>query len=218
MDFSNQVIPVSESSGGMGSGYINGGSTRHTGAEISLLAENIDLGAGGYQIGFRMNTTFVSSTFSSDRFMIEKIARNDSKDTVLVNVKGNRTPYAPEWMVNGQIMLETPFGLGMRVSGMYTGSQFTDVLNTRNPYYYIHLAETNPDFRYMQATANGRIGELPSTFLVDLAAVYRHEKSGLELSATVKNLFNERYIASRRPQGIRVGLPRFVMLGLAWGF
>ena len=218
MDFSNQVIPVSESSGGMGSGYINGGSTRHTGAEMSLLAESIDLGSEGYKIGFRMNATFVSSTFSSDRFMIEKIARNDPKDTVLVNVKGNRTPYAPEWMVNGQIMLETPFGLGMRVSGMYTGSQFTDVLNTRNPYDYIHLAEANPDFRYMQATANGRIGELPSTFLVDVAAIYRHDKSGIELSATVKNLFNERYIASRRPQGIRVGLPRFVMLGLAWGF
>ena len=31
MDFSNQIIPISESSGGSGSGVINGGSTVHTG-------------------------------------------------------------------------------------------------------------------------------------------------------------------------------------------
>ncbi|NNE29481.1 MAG: TonB-dependent receptor, partial [Saprospiraceae bacterium] len=36
MDFSNQIIPISESSGGSGSGLINGGSSLHQGIEIDI--------------------------------------------------------------------------------------------------------------------------------------------------------------------------------------
>ena len=36
----------------------------------------------------------------------------------------------------------------------------------------------------------------------------------MALSISVKYLFDERYIVSRRPQGIRVGLPRFITMGL----
>jgi len=218
MDFSNQVIPVSESSGGSGSGLVNAGRTKHTGAEISLIAERIALSQSGYQIGLRINATFVKSEFSSDRFVIEKIAKTGSKDTTWINVKGNRTPYAPEWMVNAQLMLETPFGLGIRINSKYTGKQFTDVLNTRNVYDYIDLAIANPDYNYTQAIANGRIGEMPAFFLMDAAACYKISDIGLEFSASVKNLLNERYVASRRPQGIRVGLPRMAILGVSWSF
>jgi Fe(3+) dicitrate transport protein len=42
--------------------------------------------------------------------------------------------------------------------------------------------------------------------------------SGLSLSLAVKNLLDERYIVSRRPQGIRVGLPRFITAGLDFKF
>lgn len=218
MDFSNQVIPVSESSGGQGSGFINGGRTLHKGLELSLSAKNIAFGSSGYKSGFLLNATFAKSTFSSDRFVVQKIARTAPQDTTLLNINGNRTPYAPEWMLNGQLSLDSPSGLSLRVVGTYTGVQFTDVLNTPNPYDYIELAATDPGFRWMQATANGRIGELPSTFLVDASAVYIHEGSGLEFSASVKNLLNERYISSRRPQGIRVGLPRYIIIGIAWSF
>src|SRR5690606_24719641 len=34
MDFSNQIIPVSESSGMAGAGLVNGGASRHLGAEL----------------------------------------------------------------------------------------------------------------------------------------------------------------------------------------
>ena len=35
------------------------------------------------------------------------------------------------------------------------------------------------------------------------------------LSVSVKNLTDERYISSRRPQGIRLGLPRMLTFGLS---
>jgi Fe(3+) dicitrate transport protein len=40
----------------------------------------------------------------------------------------------------------------------------------------------------------------------------------LSFHAAVKNLTDERYIVSRRPQGIRVGLPRFVTAGVDFNF
>ncbi|MBE0661906.1 MAG: TonB-dependent receptor plug domain-containing protein [Bacteroidales bacterium] len=218
MDFSNQVIPVSESSGGSGTGLINGGHTRHTGAELSLFANRIALAGSGYFVGFRLNATYVKSVFSSERLIIEKIAKGSAADTLFVNVEGKRTPYAPEWMLNGHAMLDSPFGLGLRISGTYTGAQFTDVLNTRNVFDFIQLSASDPDYKYMQATANGQIGEMDAFLLFDAAAYYEIGDTGLEISATVKNLFNERYIASRRPQGIRVGLPRMLMIGLGWNF
>jgi Fe(3+) dicitrate transport protein len=218
MDFSNQVIPVSESSGGSGTGLINGGRTKHTGAELSLFANQIALSGNDYYIGFRFNATYVKSVFSSERLIIEKTAKGDPADTHFVNIEGNSTPYAPEWMLNGHGMLDTPFGLGLRLSGTYTGIQFTDVLNTRNTYDFIQLAASDPDYSYAQATANGQIGEMDAFLLIDAAANYEIGSTGLEISATVKNLLDERYIASRRPQGIRVGLPRMLMIGLGWNF
>jgi Fe(3+) dicitrate transport protein len=37
---------------------------------------------------------------------------------------------------------------------------------------------------------------------------------GLKLNASIKNITDERYIVSRRPQGIRAGLPRFFTAGI----
>jgi Fe(3+) dicitrate transport protein len=39
LDFSNQVIPVSQSSGGTGAGLVNGGRTLHKGIEAGITFE-----------------------------------------------------------------------------------------------------------------------------------------------------------------------------------
>jgi len=54
--------------------------------------------------------------------------------------------------------------------------------------------------------------------LADISTWYKLGNSGFELSLTVKNLLDQRYISSRRPQGIRVGLPRFVIGGVSYKF
>lgn len=64
-------------------------------------------------------------------------------------------------------------------------------------------------------TADGQEGSLPATTLIDLNLSWIPPMSNrVTVSAAVKNLTDERYIASRRPQGIRVGLPRFVTAGI----
>lgn len=218
MDFSNQVIPVSESSGGAGAGYINGGATRHQGLEAALSLPFSALFPQGWQASFDMNTTWVRSEFSSDRYVLQKTTSVAGLQNVYANVKGNITPYAPEWTVATALSLELPFGLGVRLTANYVGKQYTDALNTEAVSEWFLKQAQDSQYTYTQATASGRIGALDPYWVANLSAWYNHSKSGLGLNVSVKNVFNERYIASRRPQGIRAGMPRFFSAGLSYNF
>ncbi|MBC7921447.1 MAG: TonB-dependent receptor [Ferruginibacter sp.] len=190
MDFSNQIIPVSESSGGTGSGLVNGGRTRHQGVEASVDADLAKLlTVPRYAFILNVNATWVDAHYRADRFQSDP-----SGETI--NLKGNRTPYAPQWLASGALTVETPFGAGLRLTGNYVGRQFTDERNTVLP---------SPD---------GRTGQLAAYCTLDATAFYEIPKWKTSFNVAVKNLSDERYVASRRPQGIRVGLPRLVTAGL----
>lgn len=80
------------------------------------------------------------------------------------------------------------------------GEQFTDQLNTIDP------------------SGNGRIGKIPSYHLLDATLLYDIPSINTSFNVAVKNLMDERYIVSRRPQGIRVGIPRFITAGVNINF
>lgn len=186
MDFSNQIIPVSQSSGGTGAGLINGGRTLHQGLEF---ATNLDFGKllkQSYGLQLNLMATYVDARFTSDRFVIQ------STDTL--NINGNRTPYAPEWLLTAGLTFEAKSGLALRLSANHISAQFGDIQNRE------------------MASANGREGKIDAYTLID-ASVFYPFKQKYSLSLSVKNLTNERYIVTRRPQGIRVGLPMFILAG-----
>jgi len=189
MDFSNQIIPVSESSGGLGTGLtglVNGGETSHMGLEAKL---DVDLGQllqSTTGLMFRTAATFASSEFSNDRF----VTSGGQK----VNVKGNTLPYAPEMMLNSRLDATFAFGLTLGLELNHVAEQYTDLLNSTN------------------ASSNGRIGLLPSYTVLNGVIGYTipgYESANINLS--MKNITDERYIASRRPQGIRPGLARLTL-------
>lgn len=192
MDFSNQIIPVSESSGGsgvLGAGLVNGGRTRHIGLEAGFSAELGRLFNLGVSLDWDVAATFTQATFSSDRFV-------DDGGTP-VNVNGRVLPYAPEILLNSSIHARLPHGLRAGFSANYTGLQYGDVLNSTTP------------------SADGQEGLLDAFFVLDANISWNLPMlEGFTMTGSVKNLTDERYIASRRPQGIRLGLPRFVSLGL----
>ncbi len=196
MDFSNQIIPVSEAAGGAGqpgASLTNGGATEHYGLETTIDLDFQQLLATRWGLNLSTSATFLRSEFSEDRL----VETNDG----IVNVKGNHVPYAPNVLVNSQLMVQAPFGLGLTFSGNYIGKQFGDVLNTE------------------EGSLDGRNGAIPGYFVLDARASYiipQLEQASVSLS--VKNLLDERYIVSRRPQGIRVGLPRFITAGIDWKF
>jgi Fe(3+) dicitrate transport protein len=218
MNFSNQVIPVSESSGGAGAGYINGGATVHRGAEMSLLVPLSGQAPGKWNNSFLVAGTVIDSRFSSDRYLLEKTGTDEAAIPLYVNVNGNKTPYAPELTLSSSLVFDYAGIAGLRISGNYTGEQFTDALNTVDVRDHIAEDAADPEFEYEQATLNGRIGIIRARFVADASAWYRVGSSGLEFTLAVKNITDERYIASRRPQGIRVGMPRFISGGVSYTF
>jgi Fe(3+) dicitrate transport protein len=54
-------------------------------------------------------------------------------------------------------------------------------------------------------------------FLVDFTANYGLSR-GLSVYAQVRNLTDEAYVAARRPAGARPGMPRTLLVGIAWDF
>ena len=192
MSFKNQIIPVSESAGGQGMpnvvGLTNGGATRHYGLEF-LFNVSPDLSGLSFSPGWELGGTWNQARFSEDRFL--------SSGDEMVNVKDNKLPYAPEWSGFSRISLAHDSGFSGYVKATYTGRQYGDVLNRTEP------------------TGNGREGILDSYTVVDAGLRYRLPvATSASLSLSVKNLTDERYISSRRPQGIRLGLPRMLTFGL----
>lgn len=189
MNFSNQIIPVAESAGGLGFGVVNAGATRHRGVESAIVFDLSNLfGFSKSKLTYDINATYALSTYAADRFIGD------------VNINGFRTPYAPNWFVNSAVTLETESGFGARISLNYVGDQFTDELNRKTP------------------SPNGRNGKIDAYTVVDATTSYDVKRWNSRFNVSIKNLFDERYIANRRPQGIRVGIPRFITAGYEFRF
>lgn len=187
MNFDNQIIPSSQSVGGSGFGVTNAGRTLHKGVEASVNINSREMFGSSWLFLFDVNATYTKATYNSDR-----LVSNGNED---INVRGNRLPYAPQFTTSSSFTIETNFGTGLRLTNTLIGNQYTDEVNTKSP------------------TNNGRIGEMPSYTILD-ATLYHH-LSAIDASfkLCVKNLLDERYITTRRPEGIRVGLPRFITVG-----
>lgn len=190
--FTNQVVPISISSGNSSStGLSNAGSTNHAGVEAML----------SYDLGNHLNWkkvhlildagfTYQVGMYASDRYV--------TINSTQVNLRNNRLPYAPNLLLNTAISLQTTFGLDARINFNYIGSQFSDDKNT------------------VAASNDGRIGEIPAYFTLDASASYQIPKIKTKVIFSVKNMTDNRYIISRRPQGIKVGLPLFITGGLVF--
>lgn len=187
MDFENQVIPVAESSGGFGAGLINGGSTMHAGIEFSTVLElHKFINLGKEKLALSANYTFVKAEFTGNRFVGGE------------DVAGNRTPYAPEHLINGAITYESRLGIGVRLAATHVSEQYTDPVNSVEP------------------SASGRNGKIDAYTIFDATFMYNVKKWNTTFTLSAKNITDERYVATRRPQGIRVGNPRLLMVGVRW--
>jgi Fe(3+) dicitrate transport protein len=193
LDFSNQIVAPSLSAGSVAQASLaNQGETRHAGVET---AAQVDVGAilgRSFTLAAEVKHTFVRSRYSADRWM-----QNTGGDTV--NVRGNHLPYAPEQLLAVGLRFSDPRGLSLQLDGTRVARQYTDNFETVTP------------------SANGRNGLIPSYAVWDAAASYRLPGMGVALIASVKNVFDRTYIASRRPEGIRPGAPRLFQLGIRVG-
>ncbi len=193
MTFQNQIIPVSESSGGEGlttaAGLTNGGATEHRGLEFLFNLTPFAQSQHSFSAEWTLGGTWNRACFSEDRYVTD--------GDQVVNIKDNDLPYAPEWTGFTQLSASHHSGVSGYLKATWTGEQFGDVLNRTEP------------------TPDGREGMLDSFTVLDTGIRYQlPTQFDATFSIAVKNLTDERYISSRRPQGIRLGLPRMITFGL----
>jgi len=160
LDFSNQIIPVSESSGGSGTGLVNGGETLHRGIEGSLRFDINKIFKGEYQLSLITTATYSNSFYSNDRFIN---VNNES-----VNIKNNKLPYAPEFTLSGRLFLNLTSGFGLQIAANYVASQFTDELNTTEP------------------SADGLSGVMPAYLVTDVTGSYNIPQLNSSIFLSVK--------------------------------
>jgi Fe(3+) dicitrate transport protein len=194
LDFTNQIVEPSASAGSVAQAALaNQGATRHRGLEAGLQVDWATALALPFRVETGLNYTFTDAEFSRDRFLVR--APGDT-----VNIRGNRLPYAPRHLVSASMEVATPSeGAGLRVDALRVGAQFADNFETAAP------------------SATGRNGRIPAYGMLNLSGWWT-VPVGVRVVGSVKNLGNATYIASRRPEGIKPGLPRLVQLGVELGF
>src|SRR5690606_36926254 len=111
-------------------------------------------------------------------------------------------PYAPKQSFSFLLGARQKNGFGFQLDMTHVGSQFGDNNETITP------------------SIDGTIGRLDAYRVFNLLADYSIEGERLEIRPyfTTKNLFDERYIASRAPEGIQPGLFRQVNAGIKFIF
>jgi Fe(3+) dicitrate transport protein len=187
LEFSNQIIPSAQWAGSTSDAALaNQGETRHLGLETALsLDVGTWFGAPG-RVRAGGSYTFVRAHFTGDR----------EGDTQRLVVNGNRLPYAPEHTLTGRLSLRPLAAWTASLEGSYVSAQFAD------------------NFETVEATASGRVGLIPAHQVWNLTSQWALPGSGVALFGSVKNLLDERYIASRRPEGIKPGMPRQLVVGV----
>jgi Fe(3+) dicitrate transport protein len=107
--------------------------------------------------------------------------------------KGNDLPYAPRYYGSATTGIRHN-AFETALEWVYMGSMYVDTKNSE--------AEI----------ANGLEGKIESVSIFNLSGQYSFKH--FNVFATVKNLFDTTYIASRRPEGIFPGAPRQIQVGV----
>ncbi|MEM1008022.1 MAG: TonB-dependent receptor, partial [Myxococcota bacterium] len=188
MDFQNQVVPPSESSGAvaiepgdLGRSVINAGQTLHAGLEGSVTVDVPAVFQSDLRIPLTVAYTWVPvAQFVGGRY------------------DGNRLPYAPQHILTTTLRIFHRVGFTASITGRFVTEQLADKAGTITP------------------SINGLVGAIDARFLLNARIGYTWKRGRYSLGAFVsgKNLTNARFIVSRRPQGIRPGLPLHVFGGI----
>jgi Fe(3+) dicitrate transport protein len=173
--------------------FYNGGEATHYGLEALVGSDVAEPFGVSFGLPVRTTITLVRATYDDDVF----------SGATLIASEGNEIPYSPRVQASlmaGIDKLGHRQALGFYVTTTYVGKRYADGLNTE------------PE------SANGRVGRIDDTFLVDIAAHYAPKGAGYDLYVTASNLFDHEYVATRRPEGIFAGAPLTVMGGVKVDF
>lgn len=188
IDFENQIVE-----GGLvgaGQRFVNAGETLHQGVELSGALElGTMLGSSRKPYLDVAYTRLARASFRSAR-----LSTVDGETPV----RGNRLPYAPEHLLNVGVGYASG-GTDVRLQADHVSRQFTDDLNT------------------VPSSADGQRGVIPARTVYSATVNQDIGTRGATLFLSARNLLDRVYITQRQ-EGIMVGMPRTVALGVRWDF
>jgi Fe(3+) dicitrate transport protein len=207
MNFENQIVPQSVA-GGVGATLTSAGRTLHRGGEFSLTLSSKDAGwSRDSDFYARLATTWVAtSRYTSTRTATAPCFDGATTGTLVAtgagaipcgvarDVRGNRLPYSPEWLVTAAVGIERK-GFTGQVELVSQSSMYTDDVN---------LVAVTPD---------GQRGKIDGWAQVNVAVSYGPPDGHWELFASLRNLFDRLYVIDRS-RGILPGQPRTLQAGL----
>jgi Fe(3+) dicitrate transport protein len=197
MDFENQIVAASLA-GGIGAGMTNAGRTRHRGVEIGGEIE------GEVRTGTLLRSEMTLRPYARLAYTWLPVARYEGErfsavpGAAAVSVTGNRLPYAAAQQGTLTLGLRLPRGVTAQLEADYTGSLYTDDLNTA------------------AITADGQRGRIGGRTLWN-ATLQWSPSDTTTLFATVKNATDRLYIADLS-RGILPGAPRQLAFGVEHRF
>jgi Fe(3+) dicitrate transport protein len=188
MDYENQIVAASVA-GGVGATLTNGGETSHEGLELEARADSSPLFNTTHNVYVTLaHTNLWRAEFAGDRL-------SNIPGFTSVSVSGNRLPYAPRHTITAGAGYMRPSGLELFVEAVHVDSQFGDDLNSVAP------------------SADGQRGLLPAHTVWNATANYDVPQWSSTFFVSVKNAFDELYIADRA-RGILPGPPRLLQAGV----
>jgi Fe(3+) dicitrate transport protein len=189
LDFANQIVPASVA-GGIGATLTSAGRTAHRGLEFAGRFDSREaLGTAWNVYGRAALTWLAVAEYRGARF---------SSITPSSSVTGNRLPYAPEEFATVAGGVEAPAGFSAELELFYSGSAYTDDLNT------------------VTITANGQRGRIGGYGVLNATVAHGIGES-LRVYASVKNLTDKLYIADMS-RGLIPGTPRQLQFGFEYRF
>ncbi len=208
MDFENQIVPASVA-GGVGATLTSAGRTLHRGGELGLRFSSAAAElTGETDIYARLAATWLPTA----RYAATRIAtvpcfdgattgtpvatgRGAAPCGVPLDVRGNRLPYSPEWLVSTAVGVAHR-GFTGQVELVGQSAMFADDVN---------LVAVTPD---------GQRGRIGGWAMLNLALSYGPPDGRWEVFATARNLLN-RLVVVDRSRGILPGNPRTVQAGVS---
>ena len=206
MDFSNQIVSQSVA-GGIGTTLTSAGRTLHRGAELALTLSSRDGGWTDAQtdVFARASVTWVADArFNSTRIATVPCFDGAAAGTLIAtgagpaacgvarDVRGNRLPYSPEWLINAAVGVEHK-GFTGQVELVGQSSMFGDDVN---------LIPVTPD---------GQRGRIGGWGQVNVALSYGPPKGHWEVFVSARNLLDRLYVVDRA-RGMLPGQP-FMLQG-----
>ena len=190
---------VIDNIGGTGTGNSeNVGNIKSTGVELLLGFDPGRKNDWGFRNPYRLTFTYTDASLVGD-------ANSDDPQSIFAGGRnGNDIPYIPRFQVNLSVGVELD-RFSVYANFQYVDDTFTSATNSR--------AEVNPNM----GVPDARFGVTDDRFLVDLTGRYRISEN-VKVFATLSNVLDEAYIASRHPRGPRPGAPRRASLGFEYRF